>query len=345
MLFCTFQSANSQTWTLQSSGINTGYLFSVSSVDSNVCWAGSQTGYIIKTTNGGINWTNVGGGVFGSNSIYTVCAISGTTALASISPGSTTYVYRTTDGGSNWTQVFTQGGGGFINHIMLNETGTMFMFGDPVGGRWSFWKSSDYGITWDSTGMYLPRTGNEIGYFGSMCFHGNKIWFGTYQINPVRIYYSTNLGLSWQYGNVNIGTGVTSVAFNDSNIGFAAGPPVKSTDGGATWSPVTLPTGTGWNGFYYLANRFWYCGQSIYFSSDNGATFSMQFANSTFPIHTHFNLSGNKITGWAVGVSGTILKYNEDGVVTSTTHETSNIPNGYSLSQNYPNPRIDSQKR
>lgn len=38
-----------------------------------------------------------------------------------------------------------------------------FIQGDPVNGRWLLWKTSNGGLTWDSTGMYLQNNGGEFG--------------------------------------------------------------------------------------------------------------------------------------------------------------------------------------
>ena len=71
------------------------------------------------------------------------------------------------------------------------------MYGDPVGARWSLWKSTDAGATWDSTGLYVPQAGTEAGWNNAMWLNGNNLWYGT---NNTRVYYSTNFGSSWQFG-------------------------------------------------------------------------------------------------------------------------------------------------
>ena len=42
------------------------------------------------------------------------------------------------------------------------------MEGDPVGGRWSLWKTINGGINWDSTGMFVPQNGTEAGWSNSV---------------------------------------------------------------------------------------------------------------------------------------------------------------------------------
>jgi len=319
-------------WTSQTSGLTTS-LNTVSAVNQNVGWIGGNGGVVLRTTNAGTNWTNVTGAPIGTNAVYAICGIDANTCLVSTSPGAT-FVYRTTNGGANWTQVFTQATPGFIDDIKFQNANTGFMYGDPVGARWSLWKSTNGGATWDSAGLYLAQAGAEAGWNNAMWLSGNNLWFGT---NNTRVYRSTNFGTSWTFGTTTGSVNGYSVAFN-GNIGFTGQTAtLKSTDGGSTYSAVTLlGTGTAYS-FNAVANRFWYLRASrIYWSNDNGVTFDTQYVGTGTYIAMNLVLDGNVIRGWAVTSAGGIAMYNE--ILTGINNKNNEIPVNYSLSQNYPNP-------
>jgi photosystem II stability/assembly factor-like uncharacterized protein len=331
--------ALAQTWTTQVSGITTS-LNTVSAVNQNVGWVGGNGGVVLRTTNAGTNWTNVTGAPIGTNDVYAICGIDANTCLVSTSPAAT-FVYKTTDGGANWTQVFTQTGG-FIDDIKFQNATTGFMYGDPVSTRWSLWKTTNAGTTWDSAGLYLPQVAAEAGWNNAMWVSGNNIWFGT---NNTKVYKSTNFGAtgSWTSGVTTGSVNTYSVAFNGA-IGFTGQTvALKSTDAGGTWAAATLPgTGTVYS-FNGVALRFWYArGASIYWSSDNGANFASQYTGTGTYQAMSIVQDGNILRGWAVSGTGGIIVYND--ILTGIIKNQNEVPANYSLSQNYPNPFNPSTK-
>ena len=324
-------------WTAQTSGVTTS-LYTVSTVDRNVGWIGGAGGVVLRTTDGGENWTNVTGSPIGTADVYAICGLDANTCLVSTSP-SATYVYRTTNGGSTWTEVFTQTGG-FMDDIKFQNANTGIMYGDPVGSRWSLWKTTDGGATWDSSGMYLPQAGSEAGWNNSMWLSGNSVWFGT---NNTRVYKSTDFGLTWTYGATTGSANSYSVAFN-GDIGFTGqSVTLKSTDGGDNWASVTLPsTGTCYS-FNGVIDRFWYCrGTRIFWSNDNGVNFDTQYVGTGTYQAMSLKQDDNIIRGWAVTSNGAIAMYNEQLVGVSNNQN--QIPSNYLLLQNYPNPFNPSTK-
>ena len=203
-------------WAEQTSGITTA-LNTISAVDNNVCWIGGDGGVVLRTTNGGTNWTNVGGGAIGTADIYNIFAWDANLALCTTSPAAT-FVYRTSDGGATWTQVFTQTGG-FMDAIWMTSATDGFMYGDPVGSRWSLWRTTNGGVTWDSTGLYLPQVGTEAGWNNAMYVNGSTIYFGT---NNSKVYYSTNNGTSWAAQTMPL-TNSFGIWFNTPSVGLVAG--------------------------------------------------------------------------------------------------------------------------
>jgi hypothetical protein len=187
-------SASVAQWSEQTSGV-TSTLYSVSPIDNNNVWICGAAGKVLLTTNGGTNWA-ITSTPNATLDLYNIWGIDANNALVTGSSSSTTFVYKTVNGGANWTQVFTQSGGFIdgINGVSLVESSSIFMYGDPVGTRWSLWMSTNTGTTWDSTGWYLPKAGSEAGYNNALFVNRGPlnqtvIWFGT---SNTRVYKWTN---------------------------------------------------------------------------------------------------------------------------------------------------------
>ena len=209
-----------------------------------------------------------------------------------------------------------------------------FLEGDPVGGRWSLWRTSDGGATWDSSGYYLPQAGSEAGWNNSVFADVNNIWFGT---NNTRVYYSSNFGATWQFG-ATTGTANSYNIHYDGMTGFAVGTAVvKTTDGGANYTSVGTVPGTGnINGVEGKGMDFWYVrGTGVYRSIDGGSNWASEFTAAGTLNDFDFS-DGTCLSGWAVGTTGTIARM--EGTLVSVHNNTNTLPDAYKLAQNYPNP-------
>ncbi|MEO8447104.1 MAG: T9SS type A sorting domain-containing protein [bacterium] len=336
------------TWTEQTSGV-TVTLTSVHATNDAV-WACGYSGTVLRSTNSGVTWLNVSGnGIPTATQLINVVAIGINTALVAGYVGTNTFVYRTSNSGANWTQVFTEANG-FINAMYMKPNGTDgFMTGDPVGTRWSLWKTTNGGVSWDSSGCYLPRVGTtEAGWNNSLFGYDNRLWFGT---NNTKIYHSTNFGSSWiaqpTTGEVNSYAVWFEVLTPEQN-GFSGGATMlKTTNYGTTWNPnTTLGTGNigGITGGPFIITdnimsipyHFYVRSTSnkIYYSTNGGTSWVDQYTALTGNyryIGTNYYAYGM----WAVRDNGGISFLDIGTNVTQTGTE---VPESYSLSQNYPNP-------
>ncbi len=164
ILLLSFSSIFSQ-WSEQTSTIPF-TIFSLSAVNDDIVWASASGANILRTTNGGELWQNVGTNVPPPMGVEPcIFAIDANTAIFSCYAGSpvrTSYVYKTTNAGTNWTLVFSQGDNAYISGIWIKNTGEGFMVGWPVGGRWSLWKTTNSGNNWDSTGLFIPESNSFV---------------------------------------------------------------------------------------------------------------------------------------------------------------------------------------
>lgn len=333
-LITAFTQISFSQWTEQSSGVTT-QLTSVSAVTDNVAWMCGYAGKVIRTTNGGTSWISATGtGIPATLDLYNMYAVDSMNALVTGS-NTTSYVYRTSNGGTTWTQVFSQTGG-FIDAIWMTSPLTGVMYGDPVSTRWSLWKTTNGGLSWDSTGMYLPQIGSEAGWNNALYVSGTSIWFGT---NSSKIYYSPLNGttLTWvsqTTPNVNS----YSVWFNGAAVGLSGGAQVMGTsNNGTTWTLTTVMPGSGnVSGITGVGTTFWVTRQEagIYRTDNNGTNWTTEY---TAPAGV-FNHIGKARTGtrlWGARNNGSISK--SDGL-TAVIPISTNTPGSYQLSQNYPNP-------
>jgi hypothetical protein len=217
-----------------------------------------------------------------------------------------------------------------------------FAYGDPVGARWSLWKTTNGGVNWDSTGMYNAQVGSEAGWNNAISVVGTNVWYGT---NNTKVYHSTNFGAtgSWVAQTTTGNVSTYGVWFINANTGMCVGTiPQTTINGGANWTNATAPGGTGnltsvgGNGTYFWLTQ----GNNIYGTSNFGTNWAATGigytgTNAMWGTFVGPNTNGC-IAGWSVGAAGTLIKLN--GVPVGITTHQNEVPQIFSLEQNYPNP-------
>ena len=329
-------------WTEQVTGTNV-ILNSVSNIDGTNAWVCGYNGTVLKTSNSGYNWINLSGNGLPLNILLVnIFGVNTSTALVAGYLNSNAYVYRTSNSGSNWQLVFSENSG-FINGIYMQNNMNGFMYGDRVSARWSLWKTTNGGINWDSTGLYLPVIGPEKGRGNSIWGVNSKIWFGT---DRFRIYYTSDfLNPVWQIQNSPTDTNIYSIWFNSSgSLGFFGGDSLsRTTNGGNNWNVIPsigsgpISSFTGLNGilsYWYTRNN-----SNIYFSQAGG-NFVIQYSAPSGS-YTELSAARSGFSGgpgaiYAVRTNGGISRLNF--IIEGVTIISSEIPANYKLHQNYPNP-------
>ncbi|MBK6875330.1 MAG: hypothetical protein IPG99_02375 [Ignavibacteria bacterium] len=305
--------ACSYTWAAQTSG-TVNQLLTVSTVSSQIGWAAGVGPTVIRTINGGANWTSATGtGITGD--VYNIWAIDGDIAFCTTSP-SNTFIYKTINGGATWTQVFTQSGG-FIDGIQMISPTEGYAMGDPVGGKWTILKTVDGGNTWTRMATEPVNAASEAGWNNSFMIIGNHMWFGT---NQTRVWRSTDLGLTWSSSPTTGTLNTYALHFNGtggSGLGLAGGSPVatplvRSANGGSTYSTTTAPGTTGnLDGLEGDGSEWWAIrsGAIVYYSNDHGATWSTAHTQTGAIFQDiDFVIESGCPVGWAVGNTGNVAK-------------------------------------
>jgi photosystem II stability/assembly factor-like uncharacterized protein len=119
-----------------------------------------------------------------------------------------------------------------------------FCMGDPVGGEYEIYTTSDGGNSWikvAAENIPNPLTSEEgiTGYYSSI---GDNAWFGT---TKGRVYRSNDRGRHWDVSSTSFNGNTVDVDFADQFHGLAQNKSNKTTgtlsetfDGGVTWSLV-----------------------------------------------------------------------------------------------------------
>jgi len=324
------------TWVQQQSG-TTAILHSVKAVNELICWTAGTNGTVRRTTDGGATWlnANLNPGIINGN-ITNIDAVDASNAWVTTSITTNTFIYKTTNSGNNWVQVYSQTGG-FIHGINMISSANGFAFGDPIANTWRILVTTDGGFNWLPHPLAPSAQAGESGF--ENCFQVSLpyMWFGA---SIGSIYRTTNNGVNWtSHPTPGINSYVFAIHFNSLVLGLAAAlSMVKSTDAGATYTPLPALGLGNINGIEGSGNDFWYIrGSSTYRSTNGGENWTLVYDAGNTQLHIDFpnNLSGC-LMGWAVGYTGLISKMT--GTPVGTANNNNEIPKEFALEQNYPNP-------
>ena len=308
-VFSTAPSSNvSPGWTVQNSGINTN-LASVKAVSLLIAWTAGNEAQVLTTTNGGSTWKPVGGGAIGNADIYVINALDANTAFVSTTPGDSTFIYRTTNAGATWKNVYTLTGG-FIDGIKMFDASNGIAVGDPVGANWTILKTTDGGATWSPATGRLKSAMKQAGTIHWR--RSAQAIFGLAQIQP-RFIVQPTAGLHGRRARFPLRTAsplISAVAMYGL-AGSDSGAIARTTDGGVTWTPVSIG-GSGFvAGFSGSGSDFFAAeGGSVYRSTNFGATWAPSFTGSIGSLnHLDFGVNGSNVYGWTVSAGGSIAAF------------------------------------
>jgi photosystem II stability/assembly factor-like uncharacterized protein len=331
-------SHSQQGWFQQVSG-TTLNLYSVYFIDANTGFAAGDTGVILRTVNGGSNWTIINSGT--NKRLNQIMFINSTTGFAP----SDTVTYRSSDCGVTWSYII-HGVGMYVSFI--NQT-TGFAFGSPV----ILCKTTNSGLSWSTVAPFWV-----VGGVTRICFRNENtgyasgwVWNMMNNTYSALIRKTSDSGYNW----ANIYTGLVDgwAVISDCNFisdSFGVALEVegynysfhKTTNAGQNWNQVTLPQQMNSVRFTDV-NKGWTCGVNgtILYTSNGGTNWGAQLSGVSVQLNYLYMLNQN--TGWIVGNNGTILSTTNGGVhgIKQISNE---VPSVYKLYQNYPNPFNPSTK-
>lgn len=232
-------------------------------VDANVVWtcgydgfnAGRNYNWYSRSINGGANF--VSGNIFADTNTWVLANMEGIDAntawVAAFDKAQQGMggIFRTTNSGTNWVNMtapgmYTNVASSFCNIVSFLTPNNGITMGDPVGGEFEIWTTSNGGTNWSQVpGANIPNPiSQEFAIVDLYDKVGpNNLWFGT---NKGRIYYTTNAGTNWSVTTVGPASyTVTEIAFASVTNGLAfvavsstSVALFNTTDGGQSWNFV-----------------------------------------------------------------------------------------------------------
>jgi len=359
ILIATFIVSNlsAQNWTSMNSG-STNNLKGVHFPSSTTGYAVGVDGTILKTTDQGLTWsstTNAYAGYWFWDVHFTsenVGYVVGETDPQN-NPSGNGIILKTTDGGSTWTSMFS-GNPDPMRDIFVLDDNTIFASGGAELTTSYIWKSTDAGVTWNTTGpsFYDAMIG------GIYFLNTNRGFFGMYEsthgnINPGAMTWmnTSNGGTTFNSDFINNSAGYWnfSTDFPSETIGYSSkstysGSDVvyikKTIDGGINWTELEIQNylGSIYNIDFINENIGYSVGgtssnSSVFKTTDGGATWVSESTGTSEMLRSSYFFNGT--TGIAVGDDGKIIKRNKTNGINSTSSQLTSV-------NVYPNPTLKS---
>ncbi len=270
----------------------------VNSITGYVC---GDSGTVLKTTDGGNNWSNINYGNINQNSVKFLNTNTGYIC------GSIGSIIKTTNGGINWVNQQSNIRAN-LNYIQFVDQQNGFIAADSG----YILKTVDGGENWNLTFPYNNKS------YRAVCFInpntgfvvGDSHTYNPYPISNTVVVKTINAGLNWTI-SINDGDGgyyyFSDVLFLNDQIGW-----VVSSDNGLGYIKKTTNGGLSW------IQSFGPLGPDYYGDSGLNCIFSL----------------GENYT-WVGGGSGAIISTTSPISINPINFR---IPEKFSLSQNYPNP-------
>jgi hypothetical protein len=142
------------------------YAIAIDRSNTNVVYAGGDSSYLFKTTNGGVNWVLSNSGIRGTVYDIKISQTNSNTLYAGTSSG----VFKSTNAGVNWTNT---GLSAEVNAVLINPSNEAEIYAATTTG---IYKSTNSGSSWTlmNAGLMITNT-TSLGIFPN-----NWLFCGTY---------------------------------------------------------------------------------------------------------------------------------------------------------------------
>ena len=343
----------------------TGYPY----VINDVFFINNQTGwtagdeYILKTTNGGVNWqrqadTNSFPQNTNLNKIFFIDQNTGWVAGGAYTNFpfciDISLLLKTTNGGATWfNQPAPSADYNILYNVYATDENNVFVcdYGTETFCIYSsggVFKSSNSGYNWS----YVSGPDNLFGFRNISFISQNTGWAIGYKRGDAgpsieNLIKTTNGGTSWELirsdtsGNF---LGASSFQFINSTTGYLDryNKCLKSTNGGQDWFEFVPSLNDSLYKLYFInVNTGWSIangnGNLIKRTTDGGSTWQNQYTQGNLFFNLVSIFFTDNLHGWVSSNNGYIYATGTGGV-TSIEPISTEIPESYKLYQNYPNP-------
>ena len=295
-----------ETWSEISSQLSTGF-DKMTLLPNGTIVGVSGTGDAWRSADGGFNWTQT---LVGLGALPASWNVSFFDNQIGAIVGQSGFIFKTTDGGLTWAMLNNGIGGVEFRDLEMFDDSA----GLAVGDDGYFLRTANGGNRWETgrlqvTGVVVGR--NENLQAVSIVDANFAVAAGFDGV----VYKTFDRGATWQsigYPNLPGDFFISDVKFINRNLGYVTGNRpgsgenlFRTTDGGATWTPV-YPNG-GYSIDFIDANRGWVLSTSGlgYRTTDGGATWQQMLLPNQGFTPSIFKLDFiNQNEGWAVGWDG-----------------------------------------
>ena len=221
------------TWTKQAPLPTSEDVYALATLSPDVLWIAGSTGRVLRTTDGGAHWSS---STLGTNSLHAIHFLDAQRGWAAGNG-----FFHTTDGGATWTKDNAWGSIYDLHFVDAQR-------GWACGNGGVTYRTTNGGSSWAFQPVGTPTTLSSIFFVDA-----SNGW--TVDIDG-RIYRSANGGQSWTLA-WNAQDYLSTVQFFDLQEGWAIGGDtfLRTTDGGQSWTPAPVPSGTWSHGARFAADR------------------------------------------------------------------------------------------
>jgi photosystem II stability/assembly factor-like uncharacterized protein len=298
----------------------------LSAVSSTTAWASGSLGTVLRTTDRGATWQQVGPPGTANLQFRDIEAFDANHAvILSIGEATDSRIYVTADGGQTWKLTFVnQEPTAFYDCMTFFDHRRGLAVSDPPDGvHFRLMATNDGGLTWHLTGLQMPAAlPGEFAFAASgQCIttdHGHRAWLGTGGGAQARVFRSDDRGVSWTVAPTPIrsgpSAGIFALAFRGQQHGLAVGGDflleraspdnfARTSDGGSSWAllpgaPPEYRSGASWlDGHTALA-----VGPSGSDVSQNGGTSWQRFDDGSLDTVD----CASPTACWAAGANGRV---------------------------------------
>lgn len=288
-------------------------LYGVDAPSGSHVWAVGGPGVVLHSSDDGAQWESQDPGTQ-----VVLRAVDFVDTQTGWVVGDTNTVRRTTDGGSTWT---AQTASGTFQGVSMGTDQTGWI----VGNAGRIVKTSNGGDVW-STVSPSPVTST---LYGASAVDETHAW----AVGAAGTVVATADGSTWATQTVPTTQTLNAVSFVDTQTGYAVGnrnvaasegTVLKTTDGGATWSAlsvtyqdalgVTVPLNTTMHSVSFRdAQTGWIAGEAglVLYTDDGGATWTSQKSGS---LAIQYVCAADASRGHLVGSNGVMLRTHNDGL-------------------------------
>ena len=322
--------------------------------NANTGWVMLDSGRIIRTTNGGTNWSVP----YYLQSPYPINAIRFANELTGWAVGGASYtnpfsleyciIMKTTNGGINWSTQFTDSWGPRFYTLAIADSNYVFAtaFGTDQSGFASYGrlkKTNTGGLSWSDdaiSGLAMKSVYFLNSQTGWACSFAQSDLPTVIRV----IYKTTNKGTNWTQvykDTIQYGPYFNRLFFPDANTGYMIRGGYyyymnyhfcRTTNSGYNWTALDSASTYGLSDLFFISSDTgWIIKNNIKRTNNGGLNWTTQSA----PAAASKIFFVNSMTGWALG---SVLMKTTTGGVTFVNRISNTVPDKFSLGQNYPNP-------